>query len=131
MTDADRPDTRTVLYVEDDPGNQELMRGVIGKRPGARLLLAGSGADALETAMAERPGLILLDRRLPDMTGDEVLHLLRGHEETNAIPVIIISGDTARPVAGATSLGVVGYLTKPIDIRELLSHIDRILDFPA
>jgi two-component system, response regulator len=128
MTHADPASTTTILYVEDDPINQELMRSVIRKRPGVRLVTAGLGADALEAAAAERPALILLDRHLPDMTGDEILQLLRARRETEAIPVVIVSGDTAAPRTGEAALGVTGYLTKPYDIRELLSYIDRALD---
>jgi len=103
------------------------MRNVIRKRPGVRLLVSGIGADAVETATSERPDLILLDRHLPDMTGDEILQILRARPETEHIPVVIVSGDTARPRTGGTGFGVVAYLTKPFDIRELLSHIDDAL----
>jgi len=127
MTIAGRASTTTILYVEDDAVNQELMRSVIRKRPGVRLVIAGLGADAIEAAVAERPSLILLDRHLPDMTGEEVLRLLRAREETQAVPVVVVSGDTATTRPGEAALDVIGYLTKPIDIPELLSYIDRVL----
>lgn len=127
MKRAGQPTTPAILYVEDSLINQELMRSIIRKRPGVRLFLAGLGADALETALAERPSLILLDRHLPDMTGDEVIQLLRAREETEAIPVVVVSGDSATPRTGEAALGVLGYLTKPFDVHELLSHIDRVL----
>ena len=116
-----------ILYVEDSPINQELMRSLLRKRPGVRLVIVGTGADAVEAAVAEQPVLILLDRHLPDMTGDHILRLLRAREETETVPVIIVSGDTATPHTGESRLGVIAYLTKPFDIHELLSHIDRAL----
>lgn len=130
MTDADLDPGPTILYVEDSPTNQELMRDVVRKRPGVRLLIAGTGTDAVEVAVAEEPNLILLDRRLPDMTGDEILHVLRSRPETEHIPVVVVSGDTARPHASEADLGVIGYLTKPFDIHELLAHIDQALGLP-
>lgn len=128
MTRSSEDPTTTILYVEDDLINQELMRRLIRKRPGLRLVIAGRGADALEAAAAERPALILLDRHLPDMTGDKLLQLLRARPEAEAVPVIVLSGDTATPRSCEAALGVIGYLTKPYDIGELLSCIDRALD---
>lgn len=117
-----------ILYVEDSSINQELMRRIVAKRPQVQLRVVGTGAEAVEAASAEPPDLILLDRHLPDMTGDEILHVLRSRPETEHIPVIVVSGDTGRPHADEAERGVIGYLTKPFDIRELLSHIDRAFD---
>ncbi|MGQ0520552.1 MAG: response regulator [Actinomycetota bacterium] len=118
----------TVLYVEDNATNQELMRSVVRKRPGVRLVVAGTGSQAIEAALLERPALILLDRGLPDMTGGEVLRHLRTRAETEGIPVVVISGDTADPGADEAALGVIAHLTKPYDVRELLSCLDRVLE---
>lgn len=130
MSGAGEASTPTVLYIEDSPTNQALMCSVIRKRPDVRLLIAGLGADALEMAAAQRPNLILLDRHLPDMTGDEILHALRTKEETATIPVVVVSGDTATTRAGAAGLGVIGYLTKPFDIHQLLAYVDQTLGSP-
>ena len=125
------PQPVTVLYVEDSLSNQALMRSVLRGRTDVRLIIAGCGAEALELAVAEQPALVLLDRHLPDMTGDEVLERLRGRVETRAVPVIIMSGDTATPRPADAKYGVVAYLTKPYDIRTLLAHIDGVLAPPG
>lgn len=117
----------TILYVEDAPSNQELMRNVVGLRPGVRLLIAATGHDAIEMTATECPTLIVLDRHLPDMSGDEVLRLLRAEPGTATVPVLVVSGDTAAPRAAEDELGVLGYLTKPFDIRALLRYIDEAL----
>lgn len=117
----------TVLYVEDDAANRDLMRAVLGKRPGLRLVTARLGSEALDAAVAERPALILLDRNLPDMTGAEILHLLAVRDETATVPVVVVSGDTALPRAGESERGVIAYLTKPIDVRQLLEIIDGVM----
>ena len=101
------------------------MRRLFRERPGVTLRIAGRGAEALEIALAERPVLILLDRHLPDLSGDEILELLRAREETAAIPVVFVSGDIATPAPGTGPLGVIGYLTKPFNVHELLSYIDQ------
>lgn len=118
---------QTVLYVEDDPLNQDLVRAVIRKRPDVRLVVAGLGREALVVAAAERPALILLDLHLPDMTGDELMRALRKQPETAAIPVVLVSGETDPRTPDGPALGVIGRLTKPYDIRELLSLVDGVL----
>lgn len=125
------PQPVTVLYVEDSLSNQALMRSVLRGRTDVRLIIAGCGAEALELAVAEQPARVLPDRHLPDMTGDEVLERLRGRVETRAVPVIIMSGDTATPRPADAKHGVVAYLTKPYDIRTLLAHIDGVLAPPG
>jgi CheY-like chemotaxis protein len=126
MSDPIAP-TSTVLYVEDETLNRELMRGIFKLRPELRLVEARLGADAIQMAEQERPDLILLDRNLPDMNGEEVLRALRSRAETQDTPVIIISGDTARPQSNEEGLGVLGYVTKPYDILDLLTKIDGVL----
>ncbi len=116
-----------VLYVEDEVLNRELMRGIFKFRPELRLMEARLGVDALEMAKSECPDLILLDRNLPDMNGEEVLRTLRSRPETQYTPVIIISGDTARPQPGEEALGVLYYVIKPYDIVTLLAQIDSAL----
>lgn len=128
MRPAGIPSRNTILYVEDDRSNQELMQAVIRKRPGIRLMVAALGAEGLEVAVAERPTLILLDRHLPDMPNGELLQRLRARRETESIPLIIVSGDTATPREHEANLGVIGYLTKPINIHELLAQIDQALE---
>ena len=79
-------------------------------------------ALALET----RPDLILLDLHLPDMSGEEVLRRLRAEQSTHAIPVVIVSADASSGQSRRLmSLGADGYLTKPLDLVDLLSWIDN------
>jgi CheY-like chemotaxis protein len=119
--------TSTVLYVEDETLNRELMRSIFRLRPALRLVEARLGADAIEMVEKEIPDLILLDRKLPDMNGEEVLRRLRSRAETLDTPVIIISGDTARPQSSEKELGVLGYVTKPYNIVALLAQIDAAI----
>lgn len=116
-----------ILYVEDEHLNMDLMREVLRRRPTIRLLEASSGSAATIIAESERPDLILLDRNLPDMSGEDVMRILRERVGTRDTPILIISGDAACPNAAEAQLGVVGHLVKPYDVSELLSQIDAIL----
>lgn len=124
--DAGGSDGRlTVLYVEDNLPNLELIRGVLAHRPAVRLISAMQGQLGLDLAREHRPGLILLDLHLPDLRGDEVLRRLRADPRTRGIPVVVISADvTPGQIDRMLGAGVVAYLTKPIDVRRLIELVD-------
>jgi DNA-binding response OmpR family regulator len=118
----------TVLYIEDNPDNIYLVERIIRLRSGIELLVATNGTKGLAAAAAhaDRIRLVLLDNRLPDMTGREVLKALRAGAVTAAIPITMISGDTSRThMAAMLELGAQDYLPKPIDLGEFLALIDR------
>jgi DNA-binding response OmpR family regulator len=116
-----------ILYVEDDPTHMVLMREVLKSRPALRLMEAGSGSAAMIIAESERPDLILLDRNLPDMSGEDVMRVLRGRTATKDTPILIISGDTEQPLTAESPYDIAGYVVKPFEIGDLLSQIDQIL----
>ncbi len=119
---------RTVLYVEDNPASLELMKQILGFRPGLRLLSAPDGRLGVDMALAHRPDLILMDINLPTLDGNQALALLQQDERTRGIPVIAL---TASAMPGAVEQGLASgffrYLTKPLDIERLLSAIDQAL----
>ena len=120
---------RSVLYIEDDPGNIRLVeRLLLKRRPGTELHVATNGRDGITAAISERPALILLDNRLPDATGTEVLRQLTSTEATAAIPVVIVSGDSGQAIASELlAAGAAGFLVKPYDIHQLIAVIHRYL----
>jgi signal transduction histidine kinase/ActR/RegA family two-component response regulator len=123
---------RTVLYVEDNLSNLRLVESVLARRPGVTVLSAMQGRVGLELASAHRPDLILLDRHLPDMTGDDVFAQLRADPRTRAIPVVILSADAiASGTRHLIEAGVRAYLTKPLDIQALLTIIDDTFRLPT
>jgi CheY-like chemotaxis protein len=78
------------------------------------------------------PDVVLLDLHLPDVQGDEVLRRLRADRRTAGIPVVMISADaTPRTIDRLRAQGADAYLTKPLDVDEFLSTIDRLLARPA
>jgi CheY-like chemotaxis protein len=118
----------TILYIEDNRSNVRLLERLLGKRRAVTLLTAGRGDEGLEQARRTRPHLILLDLHLPDMSGEEVLRQLWSDPQTRALPVAVLSAD-ATPAQRQRLLasGAVAYLTKPLDITQLLRLIDERL----
>jgi PAS domain S-box-containing protein len=117
-----------VLYIEDNGSNVRLMERVIQRRPGVRLLHAPRGADGLRMAREAHPGLIFLDLHLPDMSGEEVLQQLWQDADLRRIPVAVLSAD-AMPAQTRRlkASGAMAYLTKPLEIRQVLRLVDEVL----
>jgi signal transduction histidine kinase/CheY-like chemotaxis protein len=114
---------RTILVVDDDPETHLLMAE--GLKPvHARFLSATTGAAGLELARREHPDLILLDVRLPDRQGWEVLHDLKGDAATADIPVIVVSVVDRESLG--FSLGAADYLVKPVNWDLLFKVLTRL-----
>ena len=79
-------------------------------------------------AASERPDLILLDLHLPDMPGEEVLRRVAADSALRGIPVAVLSADaTAEQSRRLKASGAIAYLTKPLDIREVMALLDEQL----
>jgi len=118
---------KTVLVVEDDQDNREMLIKLL-KHNGYRAIEAVDGEEAVERTKAENPDLILLDLYIPKMDGYEVTRILKGDEDLRGIPIIAI---TAHAMKGkreeALAAGFDGYITKPINVRELPQQIEHFL----
>ena len=117
-----------VLYVEDNLATIGLMEDVFKMRPSIRLITAMQGSLALDLARQHKPGLIILDVHLPDMSGDDVLKQLQNDPETAAIPVVMFSADaTERQAERFLGLGARRYIVKPAKVPEFLAMLDEML----
>ena len=106
-----------VLIVDDNEKNRKLARDVL-RAAGLRTLEAGRGDEAISVATDNRPDVILLDLRLPDMAGTEVARQLRSGTGTGGIPVVALSASAyAWNSDRLLAAGFDGYLQKPIDVR--------------
>ncbi len=115
----------SVLYIEDNPANIELVTRFLRGRPNIRLRSEASGRAGLESAIRDMPDIILLDLHLPDMHGDQVLSELKAEPATAAIPVIVLSADASHGVVRRLlASGALAYLTKPIELAELGTLLD-------
>ncbi len=120
--------TGTVLYIEDQLSNQVLVGRILQRRPGLRLLSATEGQMGLALALEHRPDVILLDRHLPDLSGDQVIDRLRAQGETRDIPVVLVTADvSARESDELRDRGADAIILKPVDVGDLLGTIDRLL----
>jgi CheY-like chemotaxis protein len=116
-----------ILIVEDNPLHMKLVEMTL-RDQNYTLLKATSGEEALDVAVRERPDLILMDIRLPQMSGFEVTKKLRKDPEFSHTPVIAI---TAHAMAGyresVINSGCDTYLSKPIDTRRLPGIVAQML----
>lgn len=117
----------TILYLEDNLSNIELMEQIISlKRLNLRLITTMYGTQAIPLAIQFKPDLILLDLNLPDIHGSDVLAMLQVDEKTKAIPVVIISADAMpKQLEKLLNAGARSFLTKPLDVPLFLKEVDK------
>jgi CheY-like chemotaxis protein len=115
----------TLLYVEDNAANMELVAQLIARRPNLKLLRADDALHGLALARAELPDLILMDINLPGMSGMDAMQLLRENPVTRHIPVMALSANAMpRDIEKAMDVGFFCYLTKPIKLTEFMDALD-------
>jgi len=121
---------RTLLYVEDNPANLELVEQIIARRPDLRLLTAADGNLGIEFARAYLPEVILMDINLPGISGVEAMKILHADPLTAHIPIIALSANAlAHDIERALAAGFFNYLTKPIKVNAFLDALDVALKF--
>jgi CheY-like chemotaxis protein len=119
------PRTFRVLIVEEDLSSLELVERVLARRPGVVVIAATNGHTALDLVHEHGPDLVLLDLNLPDTTAEELLERLGQDPATSVIPVAVLSSDDdGGQVRRMLGRGVAGQLSKPLDVRALLSLVD-------
>ena len=121
---------RTLLYVEDNPANQQLVERIVGRRPDLRLMSARNGTLGIEIARSLQPDVILMDINLPGISGIEAMQILRADPLTAHIPVVALSANAIpRDIERGLQAGFFRYLTKPIKVAEFLETLDEALEF--
>jgi signal transduction histidine kinase/ActR/RegA family two-component response regulator len=122
--------THTLLYVEDNPANLELVERIIARHPDMTLLSAINGISSIEIARVSQPDVILMDINLPDITGFEALKFLRSDPATASIPVVAISANAMpRDIKKGLEAGFFRYITKPIRVHDFTEALDLALEF--
>ena len=115
-----------VLLVDDDPRICWMLNEAL-KDEGYKVLTARDGRTALRTVVEENPQVMVLDIKLPDISGLEVLEKLRQAEQR--IEVIILSGHgETKNVVQAIKLGAADFVNKPFDIEEVKMHIRNTME---
>lgn len=117
-----------LLYVEDDPVNGLLMQEFVSSMPPLRLHLAVNLAEGLAAARSLRPDLVLLDMRLPDGSGLDLVRRLRAEPATSGLKVVALSADALPDqVRHAREAGFDDYWTKPVDFALLRRRLGTLL----
>ena len=118
----------TVLYVEDNQANVDLVEQILARRGNLQLYCASDGPQGIALARKHLPHVILMDIHLPGMSGLQALHLLHQDPATRNIPVIAVSANAMpQDVVNGLSAGFFRYLTKPFKIDALLEALDLAL----
>lgn len=119
---------RTILYIEDNLTNFEVVRRIFEQHGDPELLPAPQGRLGIQLAGSRHPDAILLDLHLPDLDGEEVLRQLRADSRTAGIPVVILSADaTSAQREWFAESGACDFVTKPIGLQHLLAVVQRAL----
>ncbi len=118
----------TILVVEDNALNMELISDILESQ-GYRVVQARAGAEAIDLAKQDRPALILMDIQLPGLDGLTVTGILKDDAQTRDVPIVALTAHAMRgDEERAREAGCDGYISKPIDTRQLPETIRTFLD---
>ena len=114
----------SILVVDDEITTRATLKARLGKKEGYAVHEAKNGSEAIEIAFSKVPSIIILDWKMPDLTGIEVLKALRAKEETKNIPVLMLtSKNLVSDVELAFEMGAVEYLSKPLDLKVISEKV--------
>jgi CheY-like chemotaxis protein len=131
-------DSIVILLVEDDPAHAEIVRrNFEGFRVANRLMHVSDGQAALDYLFRRegfsdpscfpRPGLILLDLRLPKVSGLEVLQIIKSDPDLSSIPVVVLTTSSAeKDIVQAYDYHANSYLVKPVDFQQFLAMMEAL-----
>lgn len=117
-----------ILLVEDNPQDEELTLRALAKHNLAnRVHVARDGAEAMEfLKQLVRPKVVLLDLKLPKVSGLEVLAQVKGDERTRSIPVVVLTSSREEPdIAKAYQLGANSYIVKPVQFENFIKAVSE------
>jgi len=116
------------ILVADDEGDIVELVAYNLEGEGFSVLKAHDGRKAWEMVRTEKPDLVILDLMMPELPGMEVCRMIRGHAETAAIPIILLTAKS-EPLDKILGLeiGADDYLTKPFHVRELVARVRAVL----
>jgi two-component system, response regulator len=124
---------KTILLVEDNADDEQLtLRAMRQSEVPNIIRVARDGAEAIEqlfgpNAGARLPDLILLDLKLPKVSGLEVLQKIRTEDKTRSLPVVVLtSSDEERDIAESYNFGANSYIRKPVDFDEFIDAVRQL-----
>jgi DNA-binding response OmpR family regulator len=115
---------KKIVVIDDEPSVQEVVRGYLEK-DGYLVYVAGNGQEGLVLAERTKPGLIVLDLMLPDVSGEEICREIRSRSD---VPILMLTAKASEDErVGGLALGADDYLTKPFSPRELVARVRAVL----
>jgi two-component system response regulator len=131
-------ENRVLLLVEDNPNDEELTLRAFRKVNVANpIVVVRDGAEAIDWLLAggqhaardplDTPAVILLDLKLPKISGLEVLKRLRADERTRLVPVVVLTtSNEDRDVIESYALGANSYIRKPVNFNEFIQAVAQL-----
>ena len=119
-----------LLIIDDDPSYPKMLAAYFHGRLGYECVLADTGAAGAASAADNAPDAILLDLRLKDMTGFDVLQRMRGDARSAEIPVVVLTGESRAGdllSAAVKNMSVSGFLQKSATLETVKAAVDRAL----
>ena len=125
------PQNLTILIAEDHEDSRKLLRTIL-EQEGYNVIEAKNGTEAVELAQQEFPDLILTDLHMPELNGTAAVKQIRGIYKLREIPIIAMSGDGLCGIefflnTDEFGTGYIHYMTKPLDLNELMEEINNLL----
>ncbi|MEZ4593684.1 MAG: response regulator [Chloroflexota bacterium] len=121
---------QTVLIIEDDPVIRNILQMNLSDH-GYTVLSAEDGLEGVRTAKGQQPGIILMDIRLPNITGWEATRRLKAEPTTAHIPIIALTAQsTSKDLQRCFEAGCDAFMTKPIQFGQLFTKIEMMLNGP-
>ena len=120
---------KKILIVDDSKVAAMTQQLIVRSLRGCEVIIAEDGIKGVEKAVSEQPDLILMDVVMPRMNGFEAVRLIRSHEATESIPIIMVTTRSeSEHVDEGFASGCNGYIFKPIDAAQLLEKIEKLAD---
>jgi DNA-binding response OmpR family regulator len=117
---------KIVFVVEDEPAIGELIAAAICDQPGYSAVLIADAAKALETTKQLAPDVLVLDVRLPGMSGFELYDELQSDPRTQHVPVLFATANGSENAAEFRKRGIATYVEKPFDLWEIVGFVKRL-----
>jgi PAS domain S-box-containing protein len=119
---------QNILIVDDKDENLIALESLL-EQPGLGLLKAGNGNDALRMLLKNDVALVLLDVKMPGMSGFEMAEIMRRNKKTQTIPIIFVTANDTKPfMFRGYEVGAVDFLAKPLDRNALLGKVKVLLE---
>lgn len=118
---------KKILIVDDEPDMMSIARFRLEKA-GYKVISAVNGREALEMTAKEQPDLVLLDLKLPLLSGTDVCLQLRKYDKLKNIPVILFTASTDKITDKVMACGAQDYIIKPFNAEELIGKIKKLIE---